>query len=238
MELIRKKLAKLNDKDNRFAQILEWIAHPVSVVLVSSILLFLLAPTSELIVVDIYTISLIGMLGLISVISFFILIQILPNEEDLEGEQHGIKKFIKIAIKEGEREDLAAGITGGIDMIIFFTAIFIFKYPMADIYIFACATLTLIMGVLGLIRFFWKISVHCGISSLVITCFTLFSFWHFVWLYLFLIPIIYSRLKLKKHNIFQIIGGILIGTLIPIGLYFFVYLNPTLLSIIQSFYSI
>ena len=237
MDLIKSKFKKLDDKETRFAQILEWLGHPVSVILISCVLFFILAPINELIIINFPTVLLIGILSVVSFISFFMLAKYLPNKEDLKGEQRGFKKFIKMAVEEGEREDLAAGITGGIDMIIFFTAVFIFRYPMLDIYVFACATLTFIMGALGLIRFIWKISIHCGISSLVITSFTLFSFWHFVWLYIFLVPIIYSRLKLKKHTVAQIIGGILIGSLIPIGLYFFVYLNPELLSLIQSLYS-
>ncbi|NHI91631.1 MAG: hypothetical protein EAX96_03940 [Candidatus Lokiarchaeota archaeon] len=236
MTWIRKELNKLKDEETRFAQIMEWLAHPVSVILVASGLLFLLAPTSDLIIINWWSILLLGILGIISIVLLIILIKILPHKEDLEGEQYGIKKYFKIAIDTGERTDLATGIIGSIDIIILFIVVFIFKYPMPEVYIFASATLTVVMGTLAVIRYFWKISVHCGISSLVITSFTLWRFWQFVWLYLFLLPIIYSRLKLKRHTLSQTIAGILIGVLIPAGLYFFVYLNPELLANIQKLY--
>ncbi|MHA1893332.1 MAG: hypothetical protein ACTSX4_02400 [Candidatus Helarchaeota archaeon] len=236
MEHIKRELEKLKDKETRVAQLLEWISHPVSVILVATGLFFMLAPTSDLIVVNEWSMLLLGILGGISFILFLILRKVLPYKEDLEGEQHGVKKILKIMTYRGEHEDLATGITGVIDMMIFFMVVFIFKYPMPDVYVFAAATLTVVMAVLGLIRIFWKISVHCGISSLVITSFTLWRFWQFVWLYLFLIPIIYSRLKLKRHTLNQTIAGIIVGTLIPTFLYFVVFLNPELLSIIKEFY--
>jgi len=228
---------KLENKETRFAQLLEWFFHPVAIVMYSSMMFFMLQPNIEIIVINLNVLILFGFLGVVSFISFFILIKILPKKEDLEGEQTGINKLLKFAIDRGERIDLASGITGAIDMVIFFTAVFIFKYQVPEVYVFACAILTAMMGFLGLIRFFWKISVHCGISSMVISSFVLLHFWFFVWLYILLLPIIYSRIKLERHDWKQVTAGTLIGILLPIGLYFFVYLNPPLLALIQSLYT-
>ncbi len=236
-ELIEYIKNKLENKEPSFAQVLEWLFHPVPIVMYTSILFFILQPSIEIIVINWNVIVMFGFLGVVSFISFFIFIKILPTREDLESEQNGIKKLLKYALEKGERTDLASGMTGAIDMTIFFTAVFIFKYQVPDVYVFACAILTAMMGFLALIRIIWRISVHCAISSMIITSFVLVQFWYFVWLYAFLIPIIYSRLKLKRHDAKQVTAGTLIGILLPVGLYFFVYLNPPLLALIQSLYT-
>ena len=236
-ELIQSIRDKLENKETRFAQLLEWFFHPVAIVMYSSLMFFILQPNIEIIVINWNVIIMFGFLGIVSITSFFLLITLLPRMEELEGEQVGLKKLYKFALERGERMDLASGMTGAIDMLIFFTAVFIFKYPIPEVYIFACAILTAMMGFLGLIRFFWRISVHCAISSTVITAFTLLQFWYFVWLYALMIPIIYSRIKLEKHDEKQVTAGTLIGILLPVGLYFFVYLNPPLLALIQSLYT-
>ena len=228
---------KLENKETRFAQLLEWFFHPVAIIMYSSMMFFVLQPNIEIIVINWNVLLLFGFLGIVSFISFFMLIKLLPKKEDLEGEQSGFNKLFKLALDRGERTDLASGITGAIDMVIFFTAVFIFKYQVPEVYIFACAILSAMMGFLGLIRFVWKISVHCAISSTVITAFTLLQFWYFVWLYVLLIPIIYSRIKLERHDGKQVTAGTLIGILLPVGLFFFVYLNPPLLALIQSLYT-
>lgn len=64
---------------------------------------------------------------------------------------------------------------------------------------------------LSIITFFWKISFHSGLNTLLMLLVVHFYGLKFAWLFLFLIPIFYSRLALKKHSIWQLLAGFVVS---------------------------
>lgn len=71
-------------------------------------------------------------------------------------------------------------------------------------------TLAVFLSALGLvlITMRWKISFHGGLNALIFSTVNYLYSWEYWWLFLLLIPIGWSRLKLKKHNPAQLIAGI------------------------------
>jgi len=71
-----------------------------------------------------------------------------------------------------------------------------------------------LMAIYTLITFFWKISGHMTANTAFILVINLFFGQHFWWL-VFLIPIVgWARLVRKKHDIWQVLGGVLLSSAI------------------------
>lgn len=67
---------------------------------------------------------------------------------------------------------------------------------------------------LVLITLKWKISFHGGLNSLIFSTVNYLYEWKFWWLFVFLIPIGWARLVMKKHDLSQLIAGIALCTVI------------------------
>lgn len=76
-------------------------------------------------------------------------------------------------------------------------------------------TLLAVTAATWLLNFKFKISGHLAWDSLAIFIVNFLFQWQFIWLFL-LIPVIgYARIDLKKHTLFQVSTGTLVGLLIP-----------------------
>lgn len=60
---------------------------------------------------------------------------------------------------------------------------------------------------LAVITFFWKISFHSGLNTILMLLVVHFYGLKFAWLFVLLIPIFYSRIALEKHSIWQLVAG-------------------------------
>ena len=85
--------------------------------------------------------------------------------------------------------------------------------------------LILLLLIISLITLFWKISFH---SSMGVTGVILLNFlfgWKLYFLYLAILLIFWSRLKLKRHNLYQLSAGVLVsGFIILVSLIYLGYL--------------
>lgn len=77
------------------------------------------------------------------------------------------------------------------------------------------AQILLIFWLLGVIFFsitlFWKVSVHAGVNSVLVTFLVLMGGVSFVWFYLILIPVGWARVASKQHTIAQFVFGALLA---------------------------
>lgn len=65
-----------------------------------------------------------------------------------------------------------------------------------------------------LITFFWKISGHLTANTAFVLVVNLLFGWHFWWL-IFLLPLVgWARIVRKKHDLWQVFGGILLSSVI------------------------
>lgn len=65
--------------------------------------------------------------------------------------------------------------------------------------------------IVSLITLFWKVSIHTALYSSIITVLVILYGAKFAWLYLFLIPLAWSRIYRHRHTPEQAIGGALIA---------------------------
>lgn len=71
--------------------------------------------------------------------------------------------------------------------------------------------LFVVLIAVSVITYFWKISLHASINTLGSILLNFLFAWQLPWLYL-AIPLVYwSRLKLKRHNVAQLIAGSLVS---------------------------
>ncbi|WP_418792109.1 hypothetical protein [Phosphitispora sp. TUW77] len=80
------------------------------------------------------------------------------------------------------------------------------------------ATLSLV-----LVTLYWKISFHGGLNTLIYSTVNYLYAWEYWWLFLFLIPIGWARLTMRKHDLSQFVGGVLLSAaifFIIIGLFY------------------
>jgi len=71
------------------------------------------------------------------------------------------------------------------------------------------------------ITFIWKISLHTSTLAAMVTMLVLFSGPKFGWVFLLLIPVIWSRLKLKQHSPAQLLVGAGLGVAVILTAYRF-----------------
>jgi membrane-associated phospholipid phosphatase len=79
---------------------------------------------------------------------------------------------------------------------------------------------------LTLISFFWKISVHSAGVAGPVTALTYVFGWPASFMYLWLLPIGWARLKLKAHTVPQVLGGAIAAALITLVIYIVFYPAP------------
>jgi membrane-associated phospholipid phosphatase len=86
---------------------------------------------------------------------------------------------------------------------------------------FGVAFLALVVLVLvfHIVRDKWKISAHTATYTAASMALTLLNM-YFVVFFLLLLIVVWSRLKLKRHTIWQIIAGLILGLAIPLIFYF------------------
>jgi hypothetical protein len=100
----------------------------------------------------------------------------------------------------------------------------IFIYYLGNIFIFKLFFLALLIIFINvIITFFWKISLHMmiNISSVIIINF--FFNWQLPILYLIIPLVFWSRLYLKKHDIWQLLGSLVLNGGIVISFLFSVF---------------
>ena len=78
--------------------------------------------------------------------------------------------------------------------------------------------------VISLITQKWKISVHTGTYATIVTLTVLIFGIRFWWLYLFLVPLAWSRIHRKRHTMWQTVAGALVSTLLTIATFVFLKL--------------
>ncbi len=77
--------------------------------------------------------------------------------------------------------------------------------------LFMSQTLVMMLLILTIISFVWKISIHTTTLSAVVTLIVVFRGAELLPLYALIVPVAWARLYLRQHTLPQIIGGILIG---------------------------
>ncbi|SRR5258708_4639235 len=76
--------------------------------------------------------------------------------------------------------------------------------------------------IIGFINRYWKISIHATLCTLGTISINYLYNWHIPWLFLVIPVVLWARYQLKKHDIFQVIGGfVLTAIVVFIGLYVF-----------------
>ena len=68
--------------------------------------------------------------------------------------------------------------------------------------------------VVAAITQFWKISIHTALLSSVVTIAVILFGLPYAWFYLFLIPLIWSRIHRRRHTIWQTVAGAMIAFII------------------------
>lgn len=68
-----------------------------------------------------------------------------------------------------------------------------------------------------LITLFWKISIHAGVNSLLITFVNMITGWRYWWLYVVLILVGWARVRDGHHRWSQVIAGALVAGLMVWG---------------------
>lgn len=72
----------------------------------------------------------------------------------------------------------------------------------------------ILMLIYTLITFFWKISGHMTANTAFFLALNIFFAWQFWWL-VFLLPLVaWARLVRNKHDIWQILGGVILASLV------------------------
>ncbi|KKQ18669.1 MAG: hypothetical protein US31_C0002G0014 [Berkelbacteria bacterium GW2011_GWA1_36_9] len=67
----------------------------------------------------------------------------------------------------------------------------------------------------------WKVSIHTALYSAIVTTSVILFGIHLWWLYLFLIPLAWSRIHRKRHTIWQAVAGSLIAFVLTAATFWF-----------------
>lgn len=108
------------------------------------------------------------------------------------------------------REDRPLYLVVFIFSLIFALAVLFFlQAPLKFIvYVLSGLIMTLVTTI---ITFFWKISFHTAVTTSVVTAITILGGMRFSPLFLLIVLIGWSRLALKKHTFYQVLGGFLVA---------------------------
>ncbi len=120
---------------------------------------------------------------------YFVYLVFVKKEFDLDISQR--KKRIGFTLKS---------------MVSFAVAVAITFFLNRELFIITSAVFLSTLG-LVLITLRWKISFHGGLNTLIFYTVNYLYNWRFWWLFLLLIPIGWSRLVMKKHNLDQFLAG-------------------------------
>ncbi len=63
---------------------------------------------------------------------------------------------------------------------------------------------------IGILTLYWKISVHTALFSSIVTVIIILFGIQYAWLYLFIVPLAWSRIHRHRHSLNQAIGGAMI----------------------------
>jgi len=121
---------------------------------------------------------------------YFMYLVFIKKEFDLDVTQR--KKRVAFTLKSMVSFAVAVVLTFFMDRELFFITLAVFL-----------STLSLV-----LITIRWKISFHGGLNTLIFCTVNYIYDWAYFWLFLLLIPISWSRLVMKKHNLAQVVAGI------------------------------
>ena len=90
-----------------------------------------------------------------------------------------------------------------------------FAYLLKDEFLFKLLLIfAVLLGLYTLITFFWKISGHMTANTAFVLLINLFSNWRF-WPLGFILPMVaWARLARNKHDIWQILGGVILSSLV------------------------
>ncbi len=75
-------------------------------------------------------------------------------------------------------------------------------------------TLSALLMILTITTFVWKISLHAATLAATVSLLVAFGGMNYAWIYLLLIPVVWSRLVLKKHTPAQVTAGTLVGIIV------------------------
>jgi len=121
--------------------------------------------------------------------------------------------LILLMKKKNKNENYRYFLASTTAMIIFF--ILGYFFTISNEFFFAASSVFILSIIIFSIRTKWKISGHCSSFTGVVTIMTLIEP-RFLIAYIFYPLVAWSRLKLKAHDLLQVILGTLIGFLIPI----------------------
>lgn len=133
--------------------------------------------------------------------------------------------YIQIALKLGK---ISAWDMPKIKERFIFLVVTLIFYLIALIFIYHFGNrllLTLSLVMLGLMMVmvvtthFWKISLHTGMNTVGSIIINFLFNWSFPWVLLTIPLIFWARLKLKRHNIYQLLAGVLVNGVILLGLF-------------------
>lgn len=74
--------------------------------------------------------------------------------------------------------------------------------------------LAVMLVVLTIVTFVWKISLHAATLSTAISMLVIFAGPIYAWFYLLLLPLGWARVTLKQHTLAQVVAGSLIGAVV------------------------
>lgn len=76
-------------------------------------------------------------------------------------------------------------------------------------------------GVFTLITFRWKISIHTGVSSAAVVFLSLLFGSNWLWLFLIVVVVAWSRITMKKHTLMQALAGAIAAAgIVSLGFHF------------------
>lgn len=96
--------------------------------------------------------------------------------------------------------------------------LYILKVPM-DLYVYVLSGFIMLV-VMTIITFFWKISLHTATLSSIFTAIVVLGGFKFLPFFLILIPVSWARVLLRKHSLNQVIAGLLVSTLCTISVFY------------------
>lgn len=128
--------------------------------------------------------------------SYFMYLVFIKKEFDIDVTER--RKRVGFTLKSMVSFGIAVALTFVMDRELFVITLAVFL-----------STLSLV-----LITIYWKISFHGGLNTLIVCTVNYIYNWELLWMFMLLIPIGWSRLVMKKHNLTQFLAGIFLCAII------------------------
>lgn len=96
--------------------------------------------------------------------------------------------------------------------------LYLLKVPL-KFFVFTFAGLVMVF-IASAITLYWKISFHTAVTTSVITAIVILGGWVFAPMYLLVLVIAWARVRLKKHTLWQVIGGTLLAFAITVIIFY------------------